>query len=127
MLEQIINSIITLDEQINYDTLELQVAIRFSNNSLAFSGHFERFPVLAGAYQLCLFKHFASKLLKSELITEQIVKVRLADFVKPDDEISIKLKITPNIVKSREFKVFSKLIKNKKRVTTATMILNKSD
>jgi len=110
----------THSEVIEQSGLEFDVELSFPKNSPIFAGHFDQMPILAGAYQLLLCKHWAERVLSKKLIVENLSKTRLTGMISPDETFQIKGKIKSNADDSG-LTLSCKILKDKKRVTITTI------
>ncbi|MDH5680277.1 MAG: hypothetical protein OEZ36_01720 [Spirochaetota bacterium] len=110
----------------DYEKLNLQVELKFTEESNVFKGHFDKMPILAGAIQLLLCEYWAGILIKNKLYTKEVSKVRFAGIIKPDEAFLIKVKIMPESTADMLYSVSCKIFKNNKRIMTATLKCQKA-
>lgn len=120
MTVKALESIVIEDKNIDQAAKKLDFSFVIPEGSPVFKGHYDGMPVLAGAYQLELCKLFLAEYFQHSIRVKTLNRVRFTGFIGPNDPVQIQLNIDE---KNNEFHIAVKIFNNKKKVTSAKMIV----
>ena len=83
-------------EDLKFTSDGLTAKLTFIPDSPYFDGHFPNFPILAGVVQVFFAKYFFKTLLKIDLSSFDLVKLKFAQLIQPSETVSLTLEKKSN-------------------------------